>query len=57
MKMIKLPTWIQIKCKIGLHKSNRDYGLHWSSGKVFSECVHCNQAIHHPKMSSHGGGN
>ena len=41
----------KIRCHLGFHKSNKDYGIHWSTKKVSSSCIHCKSNINHPTMT------
>ena len=44
-------------CKIGWHKSDKDYGMKGLGGAVVSNCEQCGKEIVHKKMKWHGGGN
>jgi hypothetical protein len=39
--------WQKIKCALGIHKSDNDYGLEWYSKRTYSECEHCGKRIYH----------
>lgn len=57
--MSNFKLWLAkpIRCKLGLHKSDRDYGMNGLGGGVISYCECCNKRLHHPLMSWFGGGN
>lgn len=49
--MSELKKKKRIRCKIGFHKSDEDYGHSGGfGGAVISTCVHCGTTIYHNKM-------
>jgi hypothetical protein len=44
-------------CKLGSHKSDRDYGIRWSDKAVISSCERCDKEIVHKNLRWLGGGN
>lgn len=46
-----------VRCYLGIHKSDRDFGIRWHDKAVISTCVLCKTSIVHRSMWSHGGGN
>ena len=53
MKFFKKLSW----CSVGIHKSDRDFGIRWHDKAVLSHCVRCNKTIVHKRMWVSGGGN
>lgn len=56
-KLKVIDMFEKFKCWLGIHKSDRDYGMRGLGGDVISHCERCDATITHRKMKWFGGGN
>lgn len=49
------PVKKSLLCKIGLHKSDRDFGIRWHDKATISSCIRCGKNIVHSRMTVYGG--